>query len=150
MKRFVIFLHCVAVTACSHIPAISVKEDGAVVVATKEEKFLLETGENAFVDLGKKKGRLKVSLHKRGWDRGSVTLYFSKAGEFDKAQTPYRIYTDQFDPCTIKLDELAVTLVLTGGTMSASYIELVSGAEAQLLRPKNLPRIQQKESGSDS
>ena len=137
MKHFVLFLCCLAVTACALKPAISVKEDGALIAAIKEDKFLLETGENAFVDLGQKKGWLKISLHKTGWNRGSVILYFSKAGDFHKAQAPYRVYTDEFDPCSIKLDDVAVTLVLTGGTVSASYIELVSGAEAQLFRPKN-------------
>jgi hypothetical protein len=124
------------------MPEVFVRDDGAVVVATKEDKFLLESGQIAYVDLGQKKGWLKISLQKTGWDRGSVTLYFSNSGGFEKTQSPYRIYTDEFDPCMIKLDDLAVTLVLTGGTVSASYIELVSGAEAQLFRAKSPTRRQ--------
>ena len=136
MKRLAITFYVLTLGACAHMFAPKIDDCGVLIATVEEGKFLLESGRTAYVDLGQNKGWLKIALVKKDWDRGSVTVFFSKTAKFSGSQKPYRIYTDELDPCLVDLKEFDVALALTGGTPSASYVEFFWGVESRIFRPK--------------
>ena len=137
MKMPAIVLQVLMLSSCSRLSVPSIADGGTLVTMTEENKFLLESGRSAFVDLGRKRGWLKISLVKQGWDHGTVTVFFSRTSEFAGDQQPYRIFVDELDPCLIDLKEFDVTIALTAGTKSGSHIELLWGSASRLFRRKS-------------